>query len=136
MVDNVKEQQILKGVLDQRRIREALNHLIVRRSLPQTITEWSEFIACASINYEATEVVARSHNSIHRYIEKRFFKHRVEVREAISKARSRIHLCTDTWTSPHRKEFAGDQRPLRGRARPSSEGPYCTATGCGVSDTY
>lgn len=104
--DDVKERQILKGVLDQRRIREALIHLIVRRSLPQTITEWPEFIAfCASLNSEATEVVARSHSSIHRYIEKSFFKHRSEVRRAISKARSRIHLCTDTWTSPHRKEF-------------------------------
>jgi hypothetical protein len=106
MTDDVKERQILKDILDQRRIRETLIHLIVRRSLPQTITEWPEFIAfCASLNYEATETVARSHKSIHRYIEKSFFKHRTEVREAILKARSRIHLCTDTWTSPHRKEF-------------------------------
>ena len=97
MTDDMKERQILKGILDQRRIREALIHLIVRRSLPQTITEWPEFIAfCASLNYEATETVAQSRKSIHRYIEKSFFKHRTEVREAILKARSRIYLCTDT----------------------------------------
>ena len=34
MIDDVKERQILKGILDQRRIREALIYLIVRRSLP------------------------------------------------------------------------------------------------------
>lgn len=106
MTDKAKEREILKGMIDQRRIREALIHLIVRRRLPQTITEWPEFIAfCASLNHEATEIVARSHSSIHRYIEKSFFKHRSEVRGAISKARSLTHLCTDTWTSPHRKEF-------------------------------
>ena len=102
----MKERHILKGIPDQRQIREALTHLIVRRSLSQTITEWPDFIAFyESHNNEAIEVVAGSHGSINRYIEKSFFKHRSEVRKAISKAGSCIHLCTDTWTSPYRKEF-------------------------------
>lgn len=99
---------MLEGVLDRSRILQALVHLVARRSLPQNIITWPEFHPfCATLNHTAPRVIGTSPGIIRRQMSRNFSLHRETLRVIISRARSRIHLCTDTWTSPqgHRKEF-------------------------------
>lgn len=101
-------ERVLEGVLDRRRILQALVHLVARRSLPQNIITWPEFHAfCATLNHAAPRVIGTSLGVIRRQMSRNSSLHRETLRVIISRARSRIHLCTDTWTSPqgHRKEF-------------------------------
>lgn len=103
-----RESTVLETSLNRRLVQQALVRLIVRRSLPLNITEWPEFHAfCHSLNPAASTALYRSHNSVSRQITRSFQHHRDEVYSILSRARSCIHLCTDTWTSPsgHHKEF-------------------------------
>lgn len=105
---DVEQERVLEGVLHRDRILQALVHLIARRSLPQNIITWPEFHAfCATLNHAAPRILGTSPGVIRRQMSRNFSLHRETVQAIISRARSRIHLCTDTWTSPqgHRKEF-------------------------------
>lgn len=109
--DNAKctrENTVLETSLNRRLVQQALVRLIVRRSLPLNITEWPEFHAfCHLLNPTAGVALYRSHNSVSRQITRSFQHDHNEVHTLLSRARSCIHLCTDTWTSPagHHKEF-------------------------------
>lgn len=103
-----REHTVLETSLNRHLVQQALVRLIVRRSLPLSITEWPEFHAfCHSLNPAASTALYRSHSSVSRRITRSFHHHRDEVQAILSRALSRIHLCTDTWTSPagHHKEF-------------------------------
>lgn len=105
---DAEQERVLEGVLHRDRVLQALVHLVARRSLPQNIITWPEFHAfCATLNHAAPRMIGTSPGIIRRQMKRNFSLHRVTVQGLIARARSRIHLCTDTWTSPqgHRKEF-------------------------------
>jgi hypothetical protein len=98
---DAEQERVLEGVLHRDRVLRALVHLITRRSLPQNIITWPEFHAfCATLNHVAPRVIGTSPGIVRRQINRNFSVHRVAVQAIIARARSRIHLCTDTWTSP------------------------------------
>lgn len=104
----IKQLNVLKSTLNHNAIQQALVRLVVRHDLPQTITEWPEFIAfCLALNPAAEATIYRSHSSLRRRIAESYACHQNDLRRLLISARSKIHLCTDTWTSPqgHHKEF-------------------------------
>lgn len=105
---DAEQERVLEGVQHRDRVLQALVHLIARRSLPQNIITWPEFHAfCATLNHVAPRMIGTSPGIIRRQMNRNFSLHRVAVQAIIARARSRMHLCTDTWTSPQgrRKEF-------------------------------
>ena len=105
---NSKARQTLREALDSRSVQRALVRLIIRRGLPHRLIEWEEFHAYSmALNSESQSVLLHSHSSVPRRISSSFRHHRRTIKRMLQAAISKIHICTDTWTSPagHKKEY-------------------------------
>lgn len=100
--------QLLRETVDAKSFDTALVRLITRRSLPHRLVEWPEFKAfCLTLNPESAKLVVGSHTTVPRRIRRSYHRHQQKLKALLKHARSKIHLCTDTWTSPpgHKKEY-------------------------------
>lgn len=96
----------LKAAAEPIRIKEALLRLIILHDLPFNTVEWPQFHTFIhTINYMAGGTVWTSHQSVANAIQRNFDIKQSAVKETLRQARSRIHLCTDTWHSPNHKEL-------------------------------
>lgn len=100
--------QLLRETVDANSFDTALVRLITRRSLPHRLVEWPMFKAfCLTLNPESAKLVVGSHTTVPRRIRQSYHRHQQKLKALLRHARSNIHLCTDTWTSPpgHKKEY-------------------------------
>jgi hypothetical protein len=97
------EKGIIKGSINHEVLIQALITMIVVRNLSFTIVEWPEFHAFTkALNPETKGLLPTSHNTIRRYIQKAFLRHKDTVRRLLQSAASSIHIALDIWTSPNR----------------------------------
>lgn len=96
----------LRSIVDSAVVRKALAELVARRNLPYSCVEWPELRALISaFNYAAASVLPRSHVSVARLITIQYHARRRGLQKQLLCARSKIHLTTDSWTSPNKLEF-------------------------------
>ena len=105
-----QESQVIKDTLraaaNRTKVRQALLRLIVHHDLPLCAVEWPELHTLVyTINHEAGSHIWSSHQSVANNIRKTFEIRRLEVEQQLQRSQSIIHLTTDTWHSPNRKEF-------------------------------
>jgi hypothetical protein len=96
----------LRGIVDSAVVRKALAELVARRNLPYSCVECPELRALISaFNHAAAPVLPRSHVSVARLITVQYHARRRVQQKQLLCARSKIHLTTDSWTSPNKLEF-------------------------------
>jgi hypothetical protein len=102
------DSQILRKVLNQDVINEALVSLIVVRNLSFRIVEWPEFHAlCRVLNPESESYLATAHSTIPKLIKRSWQAQKDIVRKKLQSALSSIHISLDIWTSPNRLLLLG-----------------------------
>ena len=100
------QREILRRVIDQKALNEALVSLITRRNLPHSIVQWPEFQAfCTILNPESNELLYQSHSSIPPLIAKAFESHRRRLKELLVETQSIIHFNIDVWSSPNKRSL-------------------------------
>jgi hypothetical protein len=100
--------QVLRKVLDQGIINEALISLIIVRNLPFRLVEWPEFRTfCQVINPQSTDYITMAHSQIPKKIHQLWQSQKDIVRKKLQSALSSIHLSLDIWTSPNRLLLLG-----------------------------
>ncbi|KAL1581666.1 hypothetical protein WHR41_09652 [Cladosporium halotolerans] len=109
----VKDQQaeselrdLLRSIADKDRIQQAVLRLIVRRDLPLRLPCWPEMNTLLhAANYMATSSLWDSPTTTANHVKRTFEARRIELAEHLRRSRSKIHLTTDTWHSPNRKQL-------------------------------
>jgi hypothetical protein len=75
---------------------------LILHDLPFYTVEWPQFHTFIhTMNYMAGGTVWTTHQSVANPIQRKFDIKQSAVKETLRHARSRIHLCTDTWRSPN-----------------------------------
>jgi hypothetical protein len=98
------QYELLRQVINQKKVNEALARLITRRNLPHNMVEWPEFRAfCAVLNPESLDFISQSHSSVPRLIARSYRAHQIRLREVLAEAQSVIHFNVDVWSSPNKK---------------------------------
>lgn len=99
-------RDLLRSVADKDRIQQAVLRLIVRRDLPLRLPCWPEMNTLIhAANYMATASLWDSPTTTANHIKRTFEARRIELAGLLRRSRSKIHLTTDTWHSPNRKEL-------------------------------
>jgi hypothetical protein len=102
------DTQVLRKVLDQDIINEALISLIIVRNLPFRLVEWPEFHTfCQVINPQSHDYITVAHSQIPKKIHQLWQSRKDIVRKKLQSALSSIHLSLDIWTSPNRLLLLG-----------------------------
>jgi hypothetical protein len=93
---------VLKGVLNQQVLNQALVNLIVVRNLSFRIVESPEFHAfCQALNPESVNYITTAHSAVSKSIQESFQSQKDIVRKEVQSALTDIHLSIDVWTSPN-----------------------------------
>lgn len=120
-------EHVFKTYLEQNKvkIRRALTEFIVQTRQSFDIVESPSFGTLLNcFNPRASDFLPTSHNTISKDIMATFEDQKNHVREALSKAYTRVHLSADIWTSPNRHLVLGvmgtfvrieEGRPVRTR---------------------
>ena len=98
----------LKEAAEPAKARATLARLIIQHDLPLNTVTWpalSTFVH--SINHEAKDSLFKSRSHFRRYIHYNYLKQQGLVKDPLSRAKSVIHLGTDTWHAPNRHELQG-----------------------------
>jgi hAT family C-terminal dimerisation region len=91
---------VLRSVIDDEVVTQALVTMVAAHSLPFRIVEWPEFHAfCGSLNPEAKISISRS--VITRTLGDMYLSQKDIVRCRLQSAISNIHLTVDVWASPN-----------------------------------
>ena len=109
----VKDQQaeselrdLLRSIADKDRIQQAVLRLIVRRDLPLQLPYRPEMDTLLhAADYMATSSLWDSPTTTANHVKRTFETRRIELEEHLRRSRSKIHLTTDTWYSPNRKQL-------------------------------
>lgn len=99
-------RELLRSIADKDRIQQAVLRLIVRRDLPLRLPCWPEMNTLIhAANYMATTSLWDSPTTTANHVKRTFEARRKELTGVLHRSRSKIHLTTDTWHSPNRKEL-------------------------------
>jgi hypothetical protein len=102
------QREVLKSVLDERAITEALVSMISSRNLPFRAAEWSELHALMkTANPALDREMISSHSTVAKKIWESWGFSKDLVRKRLRSAMSKIHFSVDIWTSPNKKQFLG-----------------------------
>jgi hypothetical protein len=107
--DNQIETQAPKAHdLSQETLRACIARLIVRHSLPFTAIEWPQLHSLLLlINPEVEDLLIVSRRTLVSDIKECWEKEKLELKEQLQLARSKIHISLDIWTSPNTYLFLG-----------------------------
>ena len=101
-------RNILKAAAIPDNIKQALLRLIILHDLPLNAVEWPQLHTFVhTINYMASNVIWTSRSGLTKALERNFELKQEVVKQQLQDAVSLVHLCTDTWHSPNRKELQG-----------------------------
>ena len=95
------EGKVLKRIVEQNTIKQALLDLIIVRRLPFSCMEWLEFHAfIKAINQEVSSFILVHYSTITDWIHSNFSKAQDIVQRVLQLAKTKIHLAIDIQTSP------------------------------------
>ena len=102
------QREVLKSVLDERAITEALVSMIPSRNLLFRAAEWSELHALMkTANPALDREMISSHSTVAKKIWESWGFSKDLVRKRLRSAMSKIHFSVDIWTSLNKKQFLG-----------------------------
>src|SRR5438552_3473727 len=103
-----QHEEVLRKVLNQKVINEALVQLIAVRNLPYNCMTWPELHALLmTVNYMVEDVLRSSAAEVPKLMKSSYMTHKNILQKKLQSAISKIHLTADVWTSPNRKSFLG-----------------------------
>ena len=107
--DNQNQNQATRTtVLSQETLRACIACLVVRHSLPFTAIKWPQLYSLLLlINPEVENLLIMSRRTLVSDIKDCWEKERLELKERLQYARSKIHISLDIWTSPNTYLFLG-----------------------------
>jgi len=93
---------VLKSVLNEDVIEQAVLNLIVVHNLPFRAVQWPELhVLCQALNPESKSHIPASHTTVAKMIDNTFQSQIDIVRKKLQSALTNIHLAVDIWTSPN-----------------------------------
>jgi hypothetical protein len=106
MMENGKKAivALLMSVFSIERFRLALIRWIVCMNICLSVVEDISFLnLILSVNSGLSKYLAKSHNTIRRWIMDEFLIHKEKVKKKIRESSGMIHISFDLWTSPNKK---------------------------------
>lgn len=101
-----KEMNTLRSVINVDAFREAQMLLSAHKHLPLNFVAWPEYQALlTAINPAVQEFLTDSGNTVAGDLNRAYDAHRESVQRSLSRARSRVHIAMDVWSSPQRKAY-------------------------------